>query len=176
LIFVEDYFDTEHPRDDKAGTYSKPDSYGVKDQFGHPVGARLRQIMNAHQVEWSPEAFENLLANFSYWTINKDDLDERGQITDDFYKKKRIEFHPKVIRQHLTKCYIAAASTAPDRVAERPIFYVENVDDFKYLSYDKLFEYARDTRVSKSGELRRYPHPDTLKILKSINKEQTKPF
>lgn len=166
IVHATDYFDAEHRKDDSDGTYTNPVTANVKDSMGNPMPARLESAMNAHLVKWSPENLENLFNNFTYFTVDKNSKEE------EYFNKARAPLKLEVKRRHLTKFYIAKTSVAPDRVAERPIMNVQNIDDFKYLSWDRLYELSTDTRQSKDGELRRQPHPDTVKILQSMEKNK----
>jgi hypothetical protein len=168
IVHATDYFDAEHRKDDSDGTYTNPVTANVKDSMGNVLPARLESAMNAHLVKFSPEAVENLFNNFTYFMVDKNSKEE------EYFNKPRTPLVLPVRRRHLTKYYIAKTSVAPDRVAERPIMNVPNYDDFKYLSWDRLYELSTDTRVSKDGELRRQTHPDTIKILESMQKTKAK--
>jgi hypothetical protein len=164
IVHALDYFDAEHRRDDSDGTYTHPVTANVKDTMGNVQPSRLESAMNAHLVKFTPDAVEDLFNNFIYFTVDKNSTEEN------YFKKPRAPLKLEVRRRHLTKFYIAKTSIAPDRVAERPIMYVENLDDFKYLSWERLYELSTDTRQNKQGELKKQPHPDTVKILESMQK------
>jgi len=161
LVHALDYFDAEHKYDDSDGCYTEPVAVPVKDTMGNPMPSRLESSTNAHILEFSPENVDKLFTDFTYFLVDKEDHN------DNYFKRKRLPLKLEVRRKHLTKFYIAKTSIAPDHIAERPIRWVPNIDDFKYLSWDRLYELSTDTRVSKQGELKLTPHNDTMKILKS---------
>lgn len=167
IVHATDYFDAEHRKDDSDGTYTHPVTANVKDTMGNVMPARLESAMNAHLVKWSPENLEDLFNNFVYFKVDKSTEEE-------YFKRPRAPLVLPVRRRHLTKFYIAKTSVAPDRVAERPIMNVPHIDDFKYLSWERLYELSTDTRQSKDGELRRTPHPDTVKLLESMQSKTKK--
>lgn len=168
IVHASDYFDAEHKMDDTDGTYTDPVTANVKDTMGNVQPARLQSVMNAHLVKWSPDEVENLFNNFTYFIVDKNSQEE------EYFKRKRSPLPLPVKRRHLTKFYIAKTSVAPDRIAERPIMNVPNIDDFKYLSWERLYQLSTDTRQSKDGELRREPHPETVKILQTMDNKTKK--